>query len=181
MPSTVHEKFIANVEYAIFRQLELIGNGSDRAALFARKVQLDRSSIIRFPVDGAPPGTTSKYEPDAAFSHAKAKYPGVIVEVSYSQKRKMLGRLAEDYLLDSNTSVQAVIGLDIEHGNRGSRKATLTVWRARPFHTADGVEWRVVQEIADEVCPSIVAGFSSLVSEVHHSRFVTTKDTVLIV
>jgi hypothetical protein len=53
--------------------------------------------------------------------------------------------------------VQVVVGLDIEYGKKGSRKATLSVWRSRVFHTTNGDELRVVQEIADEVCP--IVGF----------------------
>jgi hypothetical protein len=62
-----------------------------------------------------------------------------------------LDRLAEDYLLDSDASVQAVVGLDIGYGETGSRKATLSVWRTRMFRTATGDELRVVKEVADEV------------------------------
>ena len=144
--------FIAGVEEAIYSQLKLIRDGSNRAAVFAQKVRPGRSSTIHFPVDDAPPSTKSKHDPDASFWHEDAKYPGVIIEVAYSQKRKKLGRLAEDYLLDSDASVQVLVGLDIEYGNKRSRKATLSVWRTHVAHTADGDELRVVQEIADEVC-----------------------------
>ena len=99
----------------------------------------------------APSGTKSKHEPDASFWQDNAKYLGVIIEVAYSQKRKRLARLAEDYLLDSNASVQAVVSLDIEYGKKKSRKATLSVWRAH----VDGNELRVVQEVADVVCYSL--------------------------
>jgi hypothetical protein len=152
MPTGIHEMLIHGVERTICAQLELIGNGSDRAALFAQKVRPAGSTEIYFPVDDAPPGTKSKYEPDATFLHDGAEYPGVIIEVSYSHKRKRLSRLAEEYLLDSNASVQVVVGLDIEYGGKKSRKATLSVWRTRVFHTTDGDELGVVQEIADEVC-----------------------------
>ena len=112
-----------------------------------------RSTEIYFPVDDAPPTIKSKHEPDASFWHDDAQYPGIIIEVAYSQKRKRVGRLAEEYLLDSDASVQVVVGLDIEYGKEGSRKATLSVWRTHVVHTDDGDELRVVQEIADEVCP----------------------------
>jgi hypothetical protein len=153
MPTGVHEIFIAGVEDAIYTQVKLIRDGSDGAALFAQKVRPARSTEIYFPVDDAPPNTKSKHEPDASFWHDDAQYPGVIIEVAYSQKGKRLGRLAEEYLLDSDASVQVVVGLDIEYGRKGSRKATLSVWRTHVFHTVDGDELRVVQEIADEVCP----------------------------
>ena len=59
-----------------------------------------------------------------------------------------MGGLAEDYLLDSNASVQAVVGLDIEYGKKKSRTATLSLWRTH----VDGNELGVVQEVIDEVC-----------------------------
>jgi hypothetical protein len=65
------------------------------------------------------------------------------------------GRLAEDYLLDSNASVQVVVGLDVEYGNKESRKAALSVWRTHVVNTADGDELRVVQEVEDDVCPPL--------------------------
>ena len=151
MPTGVHELFIDGVEDAIRSQLKVIRGGSNKAALFAQKVRPARSTEIYFPVDDAPPSTKSKHEPDASFWHDDAQYPGVIIEVAYSQKRKRLGRLAEEYLLDSDASVQVVIGLDIEYGKKGSRKATLSVWRTHMVHTGNGDELRVVQETADEV------------------------------
>jgi len=93
----------------------------------------------------------SKHEPDASFWHDDAQYPGVIIEVACSQKRKRLSRLAEDYLLDSDASVQVVVGLDIEYGMKETSKATFSTWRTQLFDTADGDELRVVEEIADQV------------------------------
>jgi hypothetical protein len=151
MPTAVHELFVARVEEAIFSQLKSIREGSDHAAAFAQKVYLARSTEIYLPVDGAPPGTRSKHEPDASFWHTDARYPGIVIEVAYSQKRKRLGRLAEDYLLDSNASVQVVVGLDIEYGAKESRKATVSVWRTHVVNTAHGSELRVFQEVADDV------------------------------
>ncbi|KAI9857472.1 MAG: hypothetical protein M1813_008222 [Trichoglossum hirsutum] len=58
------------------------------------------------------------------------KQHSVIVEVAYSQKKKRLDRLAEDYLLNSDASVQIV--------------------RTHIAHTGDGDELRVVREISDE-------------------------------
>src|SRR2546423_1520838 len=152
MPTPIHEKFIAGVEDAINNQLRLIREGSSRAATFAQKVRRAGSSYVYLPVDDAPSGAKSKYEPDASFWHDGAKYPGVIIEVSYSQKRKKLGRLADDYLLDSNGSVQVVVGLDIEYGKklrvRRCCRCGELIWPIRPMG--------MVQEIADEVCPVLV-------------------------
>lgn len=151
MPTAIHELFIARVEDDILSQLKIIREGSGDAATFARKVQPARSTEIFFPVENAPATEQSKHEPDASFWHQDAKYPGVIIEVAYSQKRRRLGRLAENYLLDSDASVQAVVGLDIEYGKKGSCKAAVSIWRTHEFATDDGPELRAVQVIADKV------------------------------
>ncbi|KAF2844319.1 hypothetical protein T440DRAFT_523590 [Plenodomus tracheiphilus IPT5] len=91
----------------------------------------------------------SKYEPDASFRHEDAQYPGVIIEVAYSQKKTRLGRLAENYLLDSDANVRVVVGLDIAYSKK-SRKATLSVWRPQLFDTPDGPELRAVVVVVDE-------------------------------
>lgn len=153
MPTGVHELFIDGVEDAIRTQLKSIRDGTDKAAIFARKVRPARSTEICFPLEEASSNAKTKHEPDASFWHDDAQYPGVVIEVAYSQKKKCLNRLAEDYLLDSDASIQVVVGLDIDYGKKGSRMATLSVWRTQVFHTTDGDELRVLQEIADEVCP----------------------------
>ena len=71
-----------------------------------------------------------------------------------------MARLAEVYLLDSDASVQAIVGLDIEYGKKGSRKATLTVWRTRERDTSTGKELYVEKEVKDEVgrlCSSLLS------------------------
>ena len=95
-----------------------------QGSLFALKVRPAQSTETYFPVENAPSTTKSKYEPDASFWHDDARYPGVIIEVAYSHKKKMLDRLAEDYLMDSDASVRVVVGLDIEYGKSFSPTST---------------------------------------------------------
>ena len=154
MPTGVHELFIDGVEDAIRCQLKTIRGGSGNAARFARKVRPTRSTAIYFPVENSSSNAKSKHEPDASFWHKDAQYPGVIVEVSFSQKREALERLAETYLLDSDASVRAVVGLDIGYDRNETSEAILSVWRTQIFHTADGDELRVVKVVADEVRPA---------------------------
>lgn len=147
MPTCVHELFIEGVEDAIRSRLKTIRSGTGDAARFADQVRPARSTEIYFPAENGSPNTKSKYEPDTSFWHDDAQYPGVIIEVAYSQQKKRLDRLAENYLLDSDASVQVVVGLDIEYSKKETSKATFTVWRTR----VDGDELRVVKEIEDEV------------------------------
>ncbi|KAF2001250.1 hypothetical protein P154DRAFT_490637 [Amniculicola lignicola CBS 123094] len=148
MPTGVHGLFIDKVEDAIRTQLKIIRSKSGRSAQFAQKVHPARSTEINFTTSAL--SSKSKYEPDESFWHDDAQYPGVIIEVAYSQKKKRLGRLAENYLLDSDASVRVVVGLDIEYSEKGSRKASLSMWRPRLFETADGSELRAVEEAVNE-------------------------------
>jgi hypothetical protein len=174
MPTGVHELFIDAVEDEIRSQLKAIRNGSDRKAQFAQKVRPARSTEIRFGASAS--SSKSKYEPDASFRHEEAKYPGVIIEIAYSQKKTRLRRLAENYLLDSDANVQAVVCLDIEYGKKASRKATLSIWRPQLFHTADGSELRAVEVVADKVSEVLVTLTPSQCSDVLIRLSVTTKE-----
>ncbi|KAL5396854.1 hypothetical protein PMIN03_012936 [Paraphaeosphaeria minitans] len=149
MPTAVHELFIARVEDAISNQLKPIRDGSDNAAAFAQMLYPARSTEIFFPDDNNLATTKAKREPDTSFWHKNARYPRVIIEVAYSQRKERLDRLAESYILDSDASVQAVIGLAINYGKNGSRKATLSVWRPKLHQTAEGPKLLVVREVAD--------------------------------
>jgi hypothetical protein len=69
----------------------------------------------------------SQHEPDISFKHKDAKWPGVLIEISYSQKRKDLSRLADNYIIGSDGNIKVVVGLDIEY--RGTQTASLSIWR----------------------------------------------------
>jgi len=70
------------------------------------------------------------------------------VEVSYSQKRKVLERIAEEYILGSNGDICVVIGLDIEYSGK---MATLSIWRPRVVDTEAKEELLADLTVADLV------------------------------
>lgn len=76
-------------------------------------------------------GDPIRRQPDAQFQDKDTAYPGVVVEVSYSQDGKDLAKLAQDYILYSNGDIKAVIGLDI---NYGGRESTVSLWRPKYPH-----------------------------------------------
>lgn len=180
MPTAVHQLFVARIEDAIFSQLKSIREGLGAAASFAQKVYPARSTEVHFPVYDTITGRNSKHEPDASFWHDDAKYPGVVIEVAYSQKKKRLGRLAEDYLLDSDANIRVVVGLDIEYGKKGSRRAAVSTRRTHPVHTADGDELQVVQEATDEVCYLIERLYLRMIPDSVRC-FVTSKESLPII
>ncbi|KAF2419687.1 hypothetical protein EJ08DRAFT_598800 [Tothia fuscella] len=142
MPSTIHEYLIESIKLSIHDQLEEIRRGSGMASDFAQKIYPAGSATISL--------KQSKHDPDASFQHDDARYPGVILEVAYSQKLKNLDRLAHTYLSGSHANVQAVVGINLPYGGDCCRKATLSVWRTRVVRTDTGKKLRVVKEPADE-------------------------------
>ena len=164
MPTTTHEFFCSSVVFEIQRQLGIIATGTGEAAEFAKNVSHQGSPRLQFPADEvrdegeASSGdgeetASSKYdahEPDAAFSHLDAQWPGIIIEVSFSQKEKELKDLAEDYILGSDGNIRVVIGLNIEY--KQSKKATISVWRPQYVEQRDGREDLVsLQTVVDQV------------------------------
>jgi hypothetical protein len=145
MPTVLHEDFAASVVERIQHELSLIASHEDASAKFAKVIKYGGSGRIRF----ADPSYGS-HEPDALFRHPRARYPGVVIEVSYSQKRVDLPRLADDYILGSNGNIRVVIGLDINY--RG-KMATLSVWRPRILTNDDGDKVLLAEQtVADQVC-----------------------------
>ncbi|KAI1839344.1 hypothetical protein JX266_014445, partial [Neoarthrinium moseri] len=75
--------------------------------------------------------------PDAQFQHSDAAYPGVVLEISYSQNGKNLDKLAWDYILKSNGAIRVVIGIDLDYS--GTHESSISIWRA-VFLQEDGEE-----------------------------------------
>lgn len=143
MPTALHEIFIANIVGEIQNQLKSI---QSPAASFAEKVSSYGSASLKFRDE-----EYGKHDPDAQFQYSEAPYPGVVIEVSYSQKRKNLPRLADDYILGSDGDIRAVVAIDIEYG--ANKEAALSVWRPNT-ETNDAGEKELVaqQTITNQVC-----------------------------
>lgn len=147
MPSFIREKFACSVVREILSQLRSIASSERFTADFAQAIEYEGSASIEFD-DG-------KHDPDAQFRHSRARYSGVIIEVSYPQKRKDLARLADDYTLGSGGDIRVVVGSDIEY--RG-KKATLSAWRPRIRTNAGGEEELIAEPtLTDQVClPKVI-------------------------
>jgi hypothetical protein len=68
-------------------------------------------SPIHFEEDGK----KFKHVPDIRFHHKDTTWPGIIIEVSYSQKRKSLVDLAENSQLGSDGGIRLIVGMDLEY------------------------------------------------------------------
>lgn len=154
MPSPLHETLCAELVWEISTQLRVLQRGDGPAAEFAKEIKHFASSRIELPEEGD--DGEIKYirrEPDASFGHCQARYPGVVIEVCYSQKSHQIHRLADDYILSTDGSINTVVCLDIDY--KGLKKATFSVWRPT-YEMKDGVmEFRSTPVVKAQVCYNV--------------------------
>jgi hypothetical protein len=106
----------------IILQLYLISQGNNKkAAEFAENVRPRGSALTKL--------KQARHHPDGSFGLLKAPYPGLVVEVSYSQKVEDLPHLAEDYILGSGALIQVVIGINLEYQKEKGMEAKVFMWR----------------------------------------------------
>lgn len=145
MPGSLHESLGSYITQELLRQLGTIAQGSSPSAVFAGNIENSASAEISF--EDTEYGS---HQPDASFQHFEAQYPGVILELSYSQKKKDLSRLAHEYILGSDADIRVVIGIDVEY--KGSKKASVSIWRPHiEVNDAGERELFVVQTTTDKV------------------------------
>lgn len=157
MPTTTQETFRSSIVRNIQGQFDQIATRTDDAAVFARNVRYGGSPRLYLPADEVRSGdtedTSSKYDvhdPGAAFKHIDAKWPCIIIEVSFSQKERELNDLAEDYILGSDGNIRVVVGLNIEYTQ--SKKATFSVWQPQYIEHDDGQEYLIsAQTVSNQV------------------------------
>jgi len=146
MLTYLHEYLHSYVTYELLRQLDTFAQSGGPSATFAGKIVNTASADIKF--EDFEYGI---HQPDASFQHPEAQYPGVVLEVSYSQKKKDLPKLADDYILGSDADIRVVIGIDVEY--KGSKKASISIWRPQiEVNEIGEKELCVVQTVSDQVC-----------------------------
>lgn len=155
MPTQLHDTFTARVSVEIQRRLTDLANKNPLLRTFIEKIR-HNGGRLQLPTTS----TSSKQnyirrEPDSMFCHTEAVWPGVVIEVSYSQKRKALATLADDYILETDGSIRLVIGLDLEY--KGSKQATISTWRLQRRLGDEGEEYVAAQVIQDQVCMAILS------------------------
>jgi hypothetical protein len=122
MPGVLHEFVNLGFQRMIILQLYLISQGNNKkAAEFAENVHPGGSPLTKL--------KQARHSPDGSFGLLKAPYPGLVVEVSYSQKVEDLPHLAEDYILGSGALIQVVIGINIEYQKEKGMEAKVFMWR----------------------------------------------------
>ncbi len=132
MSGSLHESLESYITQEVLRQLGTIAQSGSPSAIFAGNIENSASAEINFEDTGY-----SSHQPDASFQHFEAQCPGVILELSYSQKKKDLSRLANEYILGSDADIRVQSGVHI---------LELMMWERELF---------VLQTITDQICSPI--------------------------
>ena len=68
----------------------------------------------------------ARHDPDKEFGYEGAQYPGVVIEIAYSQRRKNLSKLADHCIVESWGQINIVVGIELDY--KGSKSATVLLW-----------------------------------------------------
>lgn len=152
MPSAVHEIFTARAVDGIAEAIHALATrlgGTAGNAL--RGIKKGGSPTLKLS-GPAPPSSSSQESqeevlvethrsPDGTFFHdSTPEWPGVVLEVSYSQRDHKLDRIAESYIVDSFGGIRCVVGLELPYGRDPRVKscnmgidctAAVSIWRPK--------------------------------------------------
>jgi len=117
---TVHQIFLSKLESAIQDQLDVMKNGNSQLATIADRIRNGGSASVHF-------ANTRRHDPDRQFYYMDVAWPALIIEFADFSKQKHLGKLADEYILESDGSIKMVLGINID--NRRTKKATVSLWR----------------------------------------------------
>ncbi|TKA54920.1 hypothetical protein B0A49_13521 [Cryomyces minteri] len=163
MPTRLHDKFIVRVVARLRAQLATLTSANpDIRETVSRvsegmqwTVPLGSMADSRPEREGGEIFNATPRSPDYVFEYAAARWPPLVLEISYSQKRADLDDLAYSYIRGSSGNIKTVVGLDIEYTPPGksqkTKKATLDVWRYGLVRDSDGEEVAdCVREVENE-------------------------------
>ncbi|KIX96536.1 uncharacterized protein Z520_07802 [Fonsecaea multimorphosa CBS 102226] len=124
MGTVFHSIFAYNVGDQVANDLRIRKYHPEKLiADFAAQIKQRTDSPVDFAEDG------SWHSPDVAFAHIGAYYPGVVFEISFSEKKLPLQELAQQYFRGSDGEVQVVVGFDIEFPD--AKKGKFMVWKKK--------------------------------------------------
>jgi hypothetical protein len=115
------------------------------------------ASTMSFPVDTRYP---DKKAPDKSFQHEQCEYPGLVIEVVWSQRKLDLPKLACDYIQRSKGEIRTVIGVNLndiyrEKQRKGAKiedvSATFSVWRAGLDNSSGETNVTVEESVRNQV------------------------------
>ena len=164
MPTSTHDIFTELLTEEIGSQQKTVACEDTDIATVPDLVRSESTSDVYLYGHEAVDERYPKQSPDASFAHAHSQYPSVVIETSYSQCQKDLTRLADEYISGSDGNIAMILGLDIEYGI-GSKKASLSIWRARLVPDPEKEEGVLLETFSvreADVMASLLAHYQSI-------------------
>jgi hypothetical protein len=158
MPSAFHEFVAAGINTDITDWFKDVREGrvctDERTIATAERMSATLATTVKFSKeDGG-----DRKDPDLSFEieHPSCEFPGLVVEVAWSQRNLDLPRLAKRYIEETNGNIRTVVGLNLNDIYRSRRNegagpghATFSVWQAE-LYSVSGMA-RVIKAVEDEV------------------------------
>lgn len=152
-PGVVHDATNRGIADLIKQELGLVRNLGGTTGRFASQIYDIGSALIEVE-------NLLFRHPDTQFRYIPAKYPGVVLEISYSQAWKGVEERARKFILDSRGQIAVILNIDFpdqsDTNKPDSNKATLSIWRAHFSHETGengdflGVQTQVNQEVSSD-------------------------------
>lgn len=146
MPSVCHDGVSSRIVTAIDKWLTAVEEDrvtdgdtsySDTTRNAAKNTESAGSGQIQFEY------RNSTYHPDASYRYPGLTFPGLVIEMAWSQPFSDLRRKAERYIKFSNGGIRTVVGINLndiykhEDGERGHGKGMFSVWHGE-FNATTG-------------------------------------------
>lgn len=159
MATPLHDIFTKCVVKAVELQLQKLGLNESKPEVASLAQSIEDFATSRLFVQNET--HRSKHAPDGSFYRVGAKYPPLVIETSFTQKRQDLPRLANEYIAGSSGNIKMMIGLDIQY--RQNKRATVSVWEPK-IGTENGVTYQYVEKTVDnEVSSPPEAGLALVI------------------
>ena len=160
MPSFVHDTFAGRLSMDItdwFSRIKYTNErSSDRTIATVAMIDPTVGSNILFPV--TLPGCPEQQGPDVSFQHDDSIYPGLVIEVAWSQRPLKLSQRADCYIRRSNGGIHTVIGVDLhdiwlerQRPGSGSQMAKFSIWRAKVDDPTGDAKISGTRSVLDQV------------------------------
>jgi hypothetical protein len=158
MPSVFHEFVAAGINTDITDWFKDVREGrvcsDERTIATVKQMSATLATTVKFSAED----NGDKKDPDLSFEidHPSCEFPGLVVEVAWSQRKLDLPRLAKRYVEATNGNIRTVVGLNLNDIYRSRRNegagpgfATFSVWQAE----LDGISGkaRVIKAVEDRV------------------------------
>ena len=160
MTLEIHEYVAEKIGDAIAIQLAKFQEGSysqTKTAELAKSIKSRGSALTHFPSRFSEHNDAKS--PDKSYKHKDCKYPGLVIEVAWSQEQKDLPELAERYFQASEGGIQTVIGINLEYNRKigppgcKAKPATFSIWHMGPRKGGAIKAALLKTEVVD--CPSV--------------------------